>query len=642
MLNTIAARGFRGLTDAEIALGDAVTLVLGPNGSGKSSIAAAIEYALTGSCRWTDAAGRGYARLIAHTATGGADVLLTGALVADGDIVMLERTLQTGGGSVLYDDGKRAREGKDALTFLSTILPPTDLLLSMLRSDGLTGLPAKEQQDLLFALAGGETDAAWFRERLTKSEAEAISDELATRLKGSALSDGLYKSVYARRTQANKTVKEAGGRLAAYPEPTGEPVDTAAVESELAELREKLGKVQTQIGKASGAAEAQQRAGENVTTAQAAVKRLREALSDLLEPDEVEDELVPSLETDLAAARERLVEARQKVSAANGARAALQEQLDAFVALKGKCVLGDLACPMAATDRKAVIKATQDKCDSYEAEISAANRTADGAEDDITQAVAAIDEARKAQAAAAAYTSKRTNLESQLAEAEHRSAAATAAYQSTKAPATHDLRNDAQTITLQIAELENMLAEARTAATNAAAREQVEKQLKAAQVEAATLDALVKKLSPDGLPAQAMGETLGAVLEAINEVLSSFTDFTLSAEPGKDFALIVTRDGEQTPVACLSESETLMVGAAIQVAFARLTEWGFVVVDAADRLDGPNRGLLLGMLLRSGVQALVLATPANGGRPQAPGLVVYELRDGAAHLVGAVEAQVAS
>jgi len=165
-------------------------------------------------------------------------------------------------------------------------------------------------------------------------------------------------------------------------------------------------------------------------------------------------------------------------------------------------------------------------------------------------------------------------------------------------------------------------------------------------------------LSPDGLPAQAMRETIGSVVEAINEVLAEFTDFLLVATPGKEFELSVSDvDGVMLPVRCLSESEKLRVGVGVQVAFAKLPTvpgpngqrkpFGFVVVDAADRCDLANLRGLLAMLLDSGVQALVTSTPlvkrvqdAQPGEdgecgwhdetavPSAEGLAVYRLEDG--------------
>ena len=139
------------------------------------------------------------------------------------------------------------------------------------------------------------------------------------------------------------------------------------------------------------------------------------------------------------------------------------------------------------------------------------------------------------------------------------------------------------------------------------------------------LNELVAKLSPDGLPAQAMQETVGKVLDAINVALQQFSEFSVQFTDGLQ---VLYSGANPTPVRLLSDSEKLRVGASIQVAFARITGFGFIVVDAADRLDPAGRGALLGMLLDSGVQALVLATPTNGNRPQAPGLAVYDLVDG--------------
>jgi DNA repair exonuclease SbcCD ATPase subunit len=63
-LEELLIERFTAHRDRKIIFGKPVTIVVGPNASGKTSIKDAIEWLLTGACRSTDAAGRGYENLI--------------------------------------------------------------------------------------------------------------------------------------------------------------------------------------------------------------------------------------------------------------------------------------------------------------------------------------------------------------------------------------------------------------------------------------------------------------------------------------------------------------------------------------------------------------------------------------------------
>jgi len=622
MIDQVLARNFRGLSAADIHLDPCLTLVLGPNGSGKSSLCGAIEYALTGACEWTDGAGRGASVLIAH-GSAGASVSVGGAQLGT-----IERQITAKGSSVAFD----SRTGKEAEAAIGAALPGSALLPAMLRSDGFLRLSGKEQQDLLFGLSGGETDAEWFRERLSDEEVEVLRPSLVTLLKGSALADSLYKDVYDKRTGAGRLVKELQAATAGSGDL--QTPDLAPLETELAKARTKLSSVTEKIGGAVAAGKAHQLAHGRWQQADAEVKRIQQAIADMGDgpPDATED--LAGLQATADARKGEYADAIQAAAEVNAVRQTLQDQLEKFVALGDKCVLGGVVCPMDKAARGKIIKQTQASIDKLEAQIAQQYEAATAAEQAYNEACDAVDAARRQEQAVAQHATRVAQLSEQLAQAQERRDTAQAEYQQTGAANTDGLEADKALLDRRITELETELSAGRLAVNQAQQAQQVAEDLAKARAEYATLDALVKKLSPDGLPAQAMRETIGAVMDAINEVLSGFTEFKLVAEPGKDFELLVQYgDSPLYPVRCLSESERLRVGVAIQVAFATLTGFGFVVVDAADRLDNVNRPRLLGMLLDSGVQALVLATPANGRVPQAEGLTVYTLAGGTASAV---------
>lgn len=611
----LLTKSFRALS-ADLNLGPQVTLILGPNGAGKSSLAASIEYALTGACRWTDGAGRGASVLINHSAAA-ASVDLD-ADFGDGTARIISRSITPKGTDLTFD----GRTGKDAAAALSACLPLPDLLPCMLRTDGFLSLSGKEQQDLLFALSGGETDSDWFKERLEDAEQKALGDVLATLLKGSALSEKLYTTAYALRTGANKAAKEAEATLAATPEVTVKGLPEAEAENARAAItkkRERLAKLQQRIGGAAAAAKAQELAGLRVTQAKEEVDRCGKALAEMGEQPEAPEELaVEQLRGAVEQANGEYAAAIQKAASLNATRQAAQDQLDDFTHLEGRCVLGNVDCPMTAEQRGKIIKAEQERIDGLETEITAQQQAATEAEKAHKQAAEAVTEAQDKQQAQVRWQETRDRLTADLASAKQRHDQAIAAYQETAAPVTDGLESDAQALQREIDEAEQILQERLQATSAVEKRRLLEEQVEKTQAEAAMLDALVKKLSPDGLPAQAMRETIGGVIEAINAELAQFTEMQIAAEPGKDFRLMVaTGDNLSIPAFCLCESEQLRVGAAIQVAFAKLTRFGFVVVDAADRLDEQNLPLLVQLLVGAGVQALVLSSRRMGDEARA-------------------------
>jgi exonuclease SbcC len=595
-----------------------VTLVLGANGAGKSSLAAAIEYALTGSCEWTDRGGRGFAELIGHEASQ-ANI----DLAMDNGLAVM-RTLTPKGARV----GVNEHAGDKASAMLELRLPAVSLLRCMLRSDEFIGLPSKEQADLLFRLSGAEPDAAWVRKRLTEQEAKALDQALSVRLTGSALLKHLDTAARELRKEANAEAKGAKAALGEQPERAADGRTADNARAELANARKGLEELQRRAGASSEKHRAHEEALRRNAEAALAVGRAQAAVSELGEQPVTDPEGFERMATERAnITREttRLIEERASVK---GEASALQRQVAAYVDAGGACPLGILQCPVDEGQRAQAVADAQTRVEhlgqlAAELDQKVTLHQREGAKVDE-----AMKQAQAASHAAAEWERKRTGYAAVLAEAE--AASERAAEHLDANPEPDDEATDAglEEARALVARLEGTIRDAEAAERSA----DLAKRVEALDARAAMLDGLVKKLAPDGLPEQAMAETVGVVLADVNAALEEFTDFMLVMGSDGDMGVARTSDdtGVVTKVSHLSESEKLRVGAAIQVAFARLTEFGFVVVDAADRLDGSNRGPLLGMLLNSDVQALVLSTPMNGKRPTGiDGLAVYDLQDGA-------------
>ena len=615
----IEVSGFRSLREVQLPL-TGVTLVLGANGAGKSSLAAAFEYALTGSCEWTDRRGAGYANLISHGAKR-SDIEVS-LETGDPRGSIVHRTLTPKGATIATDD----LTGEKATASLSLMLPDQALLRCMLRSDGFLTLAAKEQQDVLFQLAGGEANASWFSERMTSEERAILGPALATRLTGSALADSLYKASYEERKAANAVVKALTGAVETAG--TDLPPDVTGImesmTSDLAKAKGELAQRQQQVGEAQGSIKAHEAAGRRAEAAASALKDAKADLRDLGEQPEPPSPTSAEVQAGIGELQEQLSAQRAVANADDSALQNLAHQLQRLEGAASSCPVMDCECPLGA-------EAISRHREELKALLEQTLKSRSGANATVSELSGAIATARiEAEAAAAVdadradWARRKEDLEKRIVEATAANKQALAEYQQTPAPDPTALHANRQAAQERVDRIESDLRDLQRALDADSARKRQREQLAQAQATAKLLDELVKKLSPDGLPAQAMRETVGAVAGAVNAVLADFTDFSLLL--GEELA--VSRGGAITAVALLSESEKLRVGAAISVAFARLTGFGFVVVDAADRLDTNNRGPLLAMLVNSGVQALVLATPLNGKRPRGDGLTVYDLVDG--------------
>lgn len=618
-VQSIVVKHFRKLTSARLALDD-VTLVLGPNGAGKSSLCEAVRYALTGECNLSDARGAGIARNIEH-----GEKTATIDLATDGPAIM--RTIAAKGSTVSVDDNAQA----DALAALDVLYPPTEVLKCMLSSGYFVGLKPKDQQAVLCGIAGQPVDADWVREQLG-DRSKALKDAIEqTNLQGPDLLDHLYKSAYAARTALNRLAKDAKSKVSGD-EPEALPeADLQRLVTARAKALEKLSFAQGALQASAQQIAANERAAKACTEVGDRLRRAREALrlSDI--PQAPDEDALETLRAEAKHAADDLQSAQNSKAAAKGALEAMLKQAATFRGAGSQCVaLETLACPLTDEQRAEARDGCDRLCNDLQSAEHAAAANVSEAEARAKSAREQLQEAESAANRYAAQIQSRNDAEADVARLSAENERLTAVYQQTPAASAETLeanvREAQEAYNRADAACQAAQQAQRDVETWAEHKREARKAAKAAEL----MDGLVKDLSPEGLPAKAMQETVGVVVDAVNRVLAELKFSPLSIEPGAEFELAV-KDGEYTtPVALLSESEKLRVGIALQLAFAHLTEFGFVVVDAADRLDGPNRGRLIKTLLASGVQALVTATPANGGRPELDGLAVYGLENGTA------------
>lgn len=625
-IQSIAIRDFRALGDCRLRPAPKLTLVVGPNGAGKTSLLEAIRWGLLGLCEWTDGRGAGSGRQVSHEA----DI---STIDIGGDFGAVMRTIaRTGDNKVAFNN----RSGREAEAALATALPDKALLNAMLRSDGFLGLDTKAQTDLLFRLSGGAADADWFRVHLTKDEQVALKDNLATRLTGQALVADLDKAARDKRAAAKKRRDELQAKLdsavAAIPQDGSEvvvptPDAITKLEADLAKAAKRHHDALQESGRAQGLIQARQ-------AAVARCERARENLTRANEALRMHGDRPGAPKVSAAVLLPKVQDAERMRDAAASVVSELQAQLKVWrdnplpdLGAGWTCpLLQGVPCGLTAEQWQAVEAKRAADVTEHEQARQAALQACDQRAADLRVVKSAHEAAVEAERAIAEWERKLSYLQQSAEDASKENSDAAEAYQKAAAP-------DPEALRLKLASAKEAAEKAQAALDAAkaigqalASAEQIRADLKVAQATVDVLEGLVAKLAPKGLPAKAMQETVGKVIGAVNEVLGKFCRFSLDLRD--DGLWCDTGTGYAIPTCDLSESEQMRVGIAISVAIAKLTGFGTVLVDAADRLDSEGRSALLTMLYRSGVQAIVAAVPLSSERPSAPGLDVYDIVDG--------------
>jgi DNA repair exonuclease SbcCD ATPase subunit len=298
-------------------------------------------------------------------------------------------------------------------------------------------------------------------------------------------------------------------------------------------------------------------------------------------------------------------------------------------------------------DRAALVEKLEGDLDALNEQVATAETTVQEASTKATALEAEARELDERRRMADSAARDRERLTADLERAKQALAETLTEAKDAAAVDVDQLKEERTTLQEQIAAAEQAADSVKRSQDAVREKERLDKEATATAAHAKLLDDLVGRLGPGGLPAEAMGQTIGRVLDEINGVLAAMDDgehprgFQLRAEPGEEFELSITRAGDTvpTPVRCLSGGEALLVGAAIQVAIAELTGFGFVIVDEAVLLDEDNLPALIETLAAAETQSLVLYSRELGHETleslQEAGVVVYLASGGTMELVGA-------
>ncbi len=585
-----------------------MTVIVGHNADGKTTIADAIRQGLTGECARTERGGGKQERMVR---TGSQQGSISLSVSSNGTEPIVVTRFVPGKLMIEGQHGNKTQLQDNLCRHIGVELP---VLSAALSTSAILEMSSGELKSLFFGLLGlsFEMDDIIKRvliavgERLECSAHDWLEDAPNSCWTGEASTfDKLHKYFYDLRRDTNRDVKNLG-ELPPQMKLMSDLPDKAEVVEQLQEIRKKrdgLLSMKTAAAMQEGKRKKLERDIEDWTV----------RLEDAGDPEKARAELerdqqtMRELENELTVCRaeaKAYEDAADKLAESTACPLAPELITCSMTKPKREKLVAELRTKMEMAEKSAhdAHRALEPLCDavrSLQAEVGKPSRAA--LEEQISQARQELEQMDKPFLETSDYEEEITNLGERIAKGE-----------------------------ALLADINRSEGATEAQAAQVAKRSKLEEQ---AQV----LDALVKTLSPKGLPGKILDESIGPIQQSANERLSALTGgrYQLHIEVDPDFAIIVDHDGVSSPLGLLSSSEQQRVGIILQDAIVRLSGLRFLIVDEADKLDPENRALLMEYLLDiidDYDQVLVLSTIDREGvsRPDPPieGLGLYLLHDG--------------
>ncbi len=631
-INRLSIENFRNHKKTGINL-DKINFFAGGNNTGKTSILAAIEWALTGRCMWTDRAGRGAADLVRQgekQACAALDVEGLGAVVRS----LPPHTLQAGRAAGV-------NEGQAAIqNFLAA---DEERLRVALNAGSFITMSPAEQRSLLFSAFG----LVWTAEKVAAELAGWLAkgghpQEDATRLAGRAsgyypagitcgpeIFDAMEKRAKEERRAVKRDKQRAEAALAelgAIPGPVPAPGQMEELKKKLAGLsRQRDGLLRT-CG-ASGDLQARRDA------LQRKIKDTEEKICDAQElAGALDSELgqAGSPGPDLSGGEEAILE---KTGALAKKETALMSRL-AAVDRAGEALTGsDRRCPLAPDHLQCSLTAGQLEAVliSLRQERQLAVQELQNCRRDLEQARAEQSVIRRQQeenrtlAAHLADLKSRVNTQRNMANIllEVKESLEKELAGLPFAEDCSDAGEELARVTGLVADCEESMARVAEAGMLAEKMAVLQRDIETYAAELADLEIIVKSLGPDGLRRDMLAGILAGFVGRVNDRLGRLTEGAYQISLGSDMTILCRAGGGPVlPLKLLSKSEQFRVGIAVNEALSAAAGLRFLAIDEADMLEQDNRDLLAGMLLDLAEefdQALVFTTVGDV-RPENPGL----------------------
>lgn len=628
-ITTLQIRNFRNHRHTDIQL-DRLNYFLGGNNSGKSTILAAIEYALTGRCAWTDRGGRGAGELVqkgSKTATIALEVAGLGAVV---------RTIGPNRLSVAGESQVQLAQAR----IYGTLAAEADTISAALHTGSFVSMTPDEQRNFLFTGLGLRWDMDTVLGELQDFLAGAgHSPEEIDRL--TKMTRPLYppritagpevlEAIEKRLRDLRRDTKRDLQRLTAareemvirYPEGLA-TADLPAVEKQHRELLAQRDRLLARLADAKQAADRRRELADELARTEAAREVARRELAALPETAPVDGaEILPG---DLYAARQEVEAYVQEAAAREALLGTIRKAVEALQNSDGRCPLAPelISCSMLPEEKSSLLAELRGQAERLKEQLKQTTAVLERARQKHQKLLDEQQRAARQAREAREVAQKRAALQARLDVLDERAAVlrqALAGFDPLGAPDLAPLQEMDEHLARGQEILETLRA-ARRAEEEAAA---LERDIAALQQEVQHLETLVGAFGPRGLKKGLLEKMLQPFTERVNRNLSQLTGDTYQLTHDDAGSILVYASGTPLALKALSTSEQFRVGIAIQEALAHLLGLRFLAIDGADILDQANRDLLTGFLLgllEGGEydQALVFSTIGDV-QPQNPGL----------------------
>ncbi len=612
-LQSLTLSNFSSHVQTTLDFAKPVTLICGHLNSGKSSIAAALEYALTAETERYRKKNANFTDLI-HDVNRTPDSRFVVSLkTAEGTI---KRGRAMTGPAFCSWEGEVDGEPKAYAAWKTS----RDILGALLQTGDFFDKEAKDQKELVLRLVGARvtTDAIHKAYAQDKSAFGLLAIKDFDSIQSL---DNAYDEAYKLRTVLNRDLKA----LQPPPMPEGEQPPIDGILKRIKTLEDERSLKQRELG----AARAKANTASPKLFAQKQLDDLNKWLDDNQPPTDEEingfREELRQAEAGMLQLTDRLLRAQNDLTVAKAEELLHSKNHEILLQFKGKCVVGNHDCP---ATREQMGKAKDE-------EFQLAKKNADA----VKTLVIRVDEANR-------LSRDRTGIvaiERKIADAEHkgqefdrRDAEAAKLEEQIKGMAEEVAADPAVVEKLEkdITELDTRLATGRKTLDNAKTwvlrKEQVDAvaaKRAALEKQSTQLEALVEFFGPKGVKVRLIEEKTAAFSEMVNAGAKAFGfEFSFETEPWRILA-------KGRSVDRLSRSERFRLGVALQVAIAKTTGVNLCVIDNAEHLTPDARSQMFGLLLKSGVQAIVIATSMKtesefkASAPKVPGMQVLWVKN---------------
>lgn len=618
-IETLHLKDFRCHKDSQLTL-DKLTLITGGNASGKSSIAAGIEFLLTGRAMpFTDSAGRGADDLIR---IGAAEFTVKAKI---GQVNLTRH--KSARAHTLEVNGRPGELRQLQQKIYEGLKVPADVLSGVLNAGRFIDMDEKEQKALLANVLASDK-AKITPEILSAMESINMDVHALAEMSLSEI-DYLYKDFYDQRTEANRDIKSLGKMDP--PELPEDMPDGSMVRETLAQRNNELINASNERTRMeerhNSALRARERTAED--------RRNKRSMANLriLNKDTEEELQATSTHvkefTDLSRRKSTLENTLTSMIAAFNkgvitAQVSFREKLqgisqrivEAEESIEAISSLPEADCPLCHQEMTPEKK--EALLDKYRETITNLREERDAASLPDQQETPQIQQQRRE---LESVNSELERIGDPIAAEQklrvHREAVVEVSrydleQRQEKAIADPDyssLDKKIKDLRERIAKGSEVLAAIQAAESKQEAYDRHTDMVKQLEEKVQTLDRLIEYFGPNGVKASMVGDKIGPFTENMNRSLGAFgytVSFTI--EP---YLFIVGRhqDGSMRALRQLAESERFRFGVAFQIALAKATGLNFVLVDRADVLEPNARVALSGMLLESGLdQAIVLST----------------------------------